>query len=157
MFVYLRRPYSPYTLVQITFLKIIVLLGEISWIREFQLYYSIISSEDRIYIREFQSYYSLISSEDRIYIREFQSYYSIISSEDRIYIWEFQLYYLIISSEDKIYIREFNSFNAKIDYFVFIIILNFLFSLNLFGDFFIFFKCRLFNNNSRKYAKNLCE
>ena len=136
MFVYLRRPYSPYTLVQITFLKIIVLLGEISWIREFQLYYSIISSEDRIYIREFQSYYS------------------IISSEDRIYIWEFQLYYSIISSEDKIYIREFN---AKIDYFVFIIILNFLFSLNLFGDFFIFFKCRLFNNNSRKYAKNLCE
>ena len=39
------------------------------------------------------------------------------------------------------------------DYFVFIIILNFLFSFNLFADFFKFFKCRLFNNNSRKSAK----
>ena len=37
--------------------------------------------------------------------------------------------------------------------FVFIIILNFLFSLNLFADFFKFFKCRFFNNNSRKFAK----
>ena len=43
--------------------------------------------------------------------------------------------------------------NAKIDYFVFVIILNFKFSLNLFADFFKFFKCRLFNNNSRKSAK----
>ena len=40
-----------------------------------------------------------------------------------------------------------------IDYFVFIIIWNFLFSLNLFADFFKFFKCRLFNNNSRKSSK----
>ena len=40
--------------------------------------------------------------------------------------------------------------NAKIDYFVFIIILNFLSSLNLFAD---FVKCRLFNKNSRKSAK----
>ena len=39
------------------------------------------------------------------------------------------------------------------DYFVFIIILNFLSSLNLLADFFKFFKCRLFNNNSRKSAK----
>ena len=42
---------------------------------------------------------------------------------------------------------------SKIDYFVFIIILNFLYSLNLFADFFKFFKCRLFNNNSRKSVK----
>ena len=38
-------------------------------------------------------------------------------------------------------------------YFVFIIILNFLSSLNLFADFFKFFKCRLFNKKSRKSAK----
>ena len=43
--------------------------------------------------------------------------------------------------------------NAKIDYFVFIIILNFLSSWILFADFFNFFKCRLFYNNSRKSAK----
>ena len=38
-------------------------------------------------------------------------------------------------------------------YFVFITILNFLFSLNLFADFFKFFKCRLFIDNSRKSAE----
>ena len=37
--------------------------------------------------------------------------------------------------------------------FRFIIILNFLSSLNLFSDFFKFFKSRLFNNNSRKSVK----
>ena len=42
---------------------------------------------------------------------------------------------------------------AIINYFVFIIILNFLLSKNLFADFNKFFKCRLFNNNSRKSAK----
>ena len=35
---------------------------------------------------------------------------------------------------------------AIINYFVFIIILNFLLSKNLFADFNKFFKCRLFNN-----------
>ena len=47
----------------------------------------------------------------------------------------------------------FQQINAKIDYFVFIILLNFLFTLNLFVDFFKFFKCRLFNNNYRKSSK----
>ena len=42
--------------------------------------------------------------------------------------------------------------NAKFDFFAFIIKLNFIFSLNLFADFFKFFKCRLFNNNFRKSA-----
>ena len=45
--------------------------------------------------------------------------------------------------------------NTWINYFVFIITLNFLVSLNLFANFFKFFKCRLFNNNSRKSAENL--
>ena len=43
--------------------------------------------------------------------------------------------------------------NARLYHFVFIIILNSLLSLNLFADFFKFFKCRLFNNNSRKSVK----
>ena len=47
--------------------------------------------------------------------------------------------------------------DARLNYFVFIIILRFLFSLNLFADFFQFFKCRLFINNFRKSAENLCE
>ena len=39
----------------------------------------------------------------------------------------------------------------------FIIILNFLFSMNVFADFFQFFKCPLFNKNSRKSVENLCD
>ena len=49
--------------------------------------------------------------------------------------------------------RNSQEINAKIDYFVLIIILNFLSSLNLFAEFFKFFKCRLFNNKFRKSAK----
>ena len=56
-----------------------------------------------------------------------------------------------------IFLKRNLSINAKIDYFVFIIKLNFLFSLNLFADFFEFFKCHLLNNNSRKSAENVCE
>ena len=38
-----------------------------------------------------------------------------------------------------------NKSMLKFDYFIFFFILNFLFSWNLFADFFKFFKCRLFN------------
>ena len=37
--------------------------------------------------------------------------------------------------------------------FRYVIILNFFFSMNLFADFYKFFKCRLFN----KIQENLCE
>ena len=37
------------------------------------------------------------------------------------------------------------------------IILKVLFSMNLFADFSKFFKCRLFNKNSRKSAENLSD
>ena len=46
---------------------------------------------------------------------------------------------------------------GKIDYFVFIIIWIFLFSLNLFADFFKFFKCRIFNEICRKSTENVCQ
>ena len=39
----------------------------------------------------------------------------------------------------------------------FIIILNFLFLTNLFADFYKFFKCHLFNKNSRNSTENVCE
>ena len=42
-------------------------------------------------------------------------------------------------------------------YFFFIIILNFLFFMNLFADFFKFFKCRLFDKICREYTENVCE
>jgi len=35
--------------------------------------------------------------------------------------------------------------------------LNFIFFMNLFADFFKFFKCRLFNKNSWKSAENVFE
>ena len=35
--------------------------------------------------------------------------------------------------------------------------IEFLIFMNLFADFYKFFKCRLFNKNSRKSAENLCE
>ena len=44
--------------------------------------------------------------------------------------------------------------NSRINYFVFIIILIFLFSRNLLADFYKFFNCRLFNSNSRKSFDN---
>ena len=47
--------------------------------------------------------------------------------------------------------------NVRTNYFFFIIKLNFLFLTNLFADFYKFFKCRLFNKNSRKSTKNVCE
>ena len=47
--------------------------------------------------------------------------------------------------------------NVRIIYFVFIIILNVLFSMNLFADFNKVFKCRGFNKNFRKSAENIYE
>ena len=47
--------------------------------------------------------------------------------------------------------------NVRINYSFFIIILNFLFFPNLSADFFKFFKCRLFNKNSRKSTENVWE
>ena len=43
------------------------------------------------------------------------------------------------------------------NYFIFIIILNFMFFKNLFSDFFKLYKFRLFNKNSRKSTNNVCE
>ena len=47
--------------------------------------------------------------------------------------------------------------NVRINYFFFIIRLNFLFLTNLFADFDKIFKCRLFNKNARKSTENVCE
>ena len=47
--------------------------------------------------------------------------------------------------------------NVRVNYFFFIILLNFLFFMNLFAEFYKFFKCRLFNKNSRKSTENVCE
>ena len=51
-------------------------------------------------------------------------------------------------------IEIFQYINVRINYFVFIIMLNFLFFMNLIAD---FLKCRLFNNNFRKSTENVCE
>ena len=47
--------------------------------------------------------------------------------------------------------------NDGINYFVFIILFYFSFFTNLFAEFYKFFKCRLFNKNSRKSTENVCE
>ena len=47
--------------------------------------------------------------------------------------------------------------NVRFNYFFSIIIMNFLFFINLFADFFKFFKCHLFNNIFKKSTENVCE
>ena len=52
---------------------------------------------------------------------------------------------------------EIFSINQSINYFFFIIKLNFLFFVSLFADTFKFFIYRLFNKNSSKSTENVCE
>ena len=49
-----------------------------------------------------------------------------------------------------------NKSKLELNIFFIIIILNFLFSKNLSADFYKFFKCRLFNKNSKKSTENVC-
>ena len=76
--------------------------------------------------------------------RRSKSYIWIITFRDSIF--------LIIRERRRKMFRKF-IFNARINYFFFVIILKFLFFTNLFADFNKFFKCRLFNENSGKSTK----